>query len=118
MHVPKDHSFPILHINNNLVEQIIKTFSVRKLVPYKRSQQWCKKGGNKGLIKREDIIVLYFAHKIMFYKWVRYRTLHFPFNLTLVSSLFTLLLTSYPIYHQLSHRECFYYLFRVYLIFS
>ena len=47
------------------MKQVIKTFFMRKLVAYRIGirQHWCKKEGNKGLIIRGNVIVLYFTHK-------------------------------------------------------
>ena len=47
-------------IKKKQMEQVIKIFSMRKLVAYRIGRQlWCKTEGNKGLIR---VIVLFFPH--------------------------------------------------------
>ena len=62
------------------MEQVINIFSMRKLVAYRIGrQQWCKKEGNKGLLRRGNVIVLYISHtNIKSYKWVNCSTITFP----------------------------------------
>ena len=45
------------------MKQVVKTFSMRKLVAYRIGirQYWCKKEGNEGQIRRGNVIVLSFT---------------------------------------------------------
>ena len=57
---------------------------------------------SKGLIRRGNVIVLYFAHKHNVL-----RTIVFPLLVRPLFPSFLIQLPSSPIYHQLSHREYF-----------
>ena len=45
-------------LNAIIIQQVIKTFSMKKLVAYRIGKailNWCQKEGNKGLIRRGNV---------------------------------------------------------------